>query len=62
MRFGKFEISEYTIGIIAFVLIIFIWLHFSIKEYQINKETEKLLIQQNIVEMETKYIRSNSNE
>lgn len=62
MRFGKFEISEYTIGIIAFVLIIFIWLHSSIKEYQINKETEKLLIQQNIVEMETKYIRSNSNE
>ena len=34
----------------------------TLKEYQINKETEKLLIQQNIVEMETKYIRGNSNE
>lgn len=54
MSFGKFEVSEYAIGAVALVVILFIILHFTLEEEKLKEQTKQLEIQKQIVEIENK--------
>lgn len=54
MEFGKFKVSEYAIGAIALVVILFIILHFTLEEERLKEQTKQLELQKQIVEIENK--------
>ena len=56
MKFGKFEVSEYAIGAIALVAIIFAVLHFTIEEERLKAQTKQLELQKQIIELEKKEV------
>lgn len=54
MSFGKFKVSEYAIGAVALVVILFIILHFTLEEEKLKEQTKQLEIQKQIVEIDNK--------
>ena len=56
MEFGKFKVSEYCIGIVAFVLILFFILHFTLEEERLKEQTKQLELQKQITEINKKEV------
>ena len=54
MEFGKFKVSEFTIGTVAFVVILFTLLYFTIEEEKLKEQTKQLELQKQIIEIENK--------
>lgn len=54
MEFGKFKVSEYAIGAVALIVILFIILHFTLEEEKLKEQTKQLELQKQIVEIENK--------
>ncbi len=51
MKFGKFELSNYFIGAVALVVILYIVLHFTYEEEKLKERTKQLQLEQNITQM-----------
>lgn len=54
MEFGKFKVSEFTIGAVALVVILFTLLYFTIEEEKLKEQTKQLELQKQIIEIENK--------
>lgn len=45
MQFGKYEISEYVICAICFVVLILGLMHFAVKEQEVNIKSEEIKLE-----------------